>query len=69
MNFSNTHKITCQDYTVSNEKFDLIYDEQFDMLVTSPQPKKENLASYYESEDYISHTDSKKSIIDSVYQI
>lgn len=69
MSFSKTHSLTCQDYTVSNEKFELIYDEQFEMLVTTPQPKKEKLGSYYESEDYISHTDSKKSFIDRIYQI
>jgi len=69
MSFSKTHNLICQDYTVSNEKFELIYDEQFEMLVTSPQPKKEKLGLYYESEDYISHTDSKKSFIDRIYQI
>lgn len=37
------------------------------MLETFPQPKLEELTSYYESSDYISHTDSKKSIIDKVY--
>ena len=37
------------------------------MLETFPKPKLEELASYYESSDYISHTDSKKSIIDKVY--
>jgi hypothetical protein len=31
-----------------------------DMLVTYPQPSLENLGKYYESVDYISHTDSKK---------
>jgi hypothetical protein len=30
-----------------------------DMLVTYPQPSLENLGKYYESVDYISHTDSK----------
>ena len=36
------------------------------MLVTIPVP--ENLSSYYKSEDYISHTDSKKTVIDKIYQ-
>jgi len=60
--------LTCTDFTVSNEKFDLILDENLEMLVTSPQPKKENLAAYYESEEYISHTDANKSLFDKVYQ-
>jgi hypothetical protein len=35
-----------------------------DMLITSPQPSLDNLGRYYESEDYISHTDSKRSLFE-----
>ncbi|MBT8317637.1 MAG: class I SAM-dependent methyltransferase [Lutibacter sp.] len=38
------------------------------MLETSPMPKGEELASYYESESYISHTDSNKTLTDKLYQ-
>ena len=69
MNLKNQPYLTCEDYTVSNEKFDLMYNAEFRMLETYPQPKGEKLASYYESSDYISHTDSKKSITDKLYQI
>ena len=61
--------LTCEDYTVSNKKFNLVYNEKFDMLETFPQPCVEDLSSYYKSEDYISHTDSKKSFTDKLYQI
>ncbi|MBK5209204.1 MAG: class I SAM-dependent methyltransferase [Flavobacteriaceae bacterium] len=64
-----SHYLTVKDYTVSNKKFDLLYHETLDMLVTFPQPKAEELAGYYESDDYISHTDSKKSGTDKLYQI
>lgn len=64
-----SHYLTVKDYTVSNKKFDLLYHETLDMLVTFPQPKAEELAGYYESDDYISHTDSKKSGADKLYQI
>jgi ubiquinone/menaquinone biosynthesis C-methylase UbiE len=37
------------------------------MLITSPQPALENLGRYYESEDYISHTDNKRSLFEKVY--
>ena len=69
MDFSKINKITCEDYTVSNQKFDLVYNDKFDMLETFPQPKLEDLGNYYESSDYISHTDSKKSFTDKLYQI
>lgn len=69
MNSKKTPYLSCKDYTVSNEKFDLMYNAEYRMLETFPQPKGKDLASYYESSDYISHTDAKKSVIDKVYQI
>jgi len=54
---------------VSGETFDLLYDSEREMLITSPQPSLENLSRYYESEDYISHTDNKKGLINSLYQL
>lgn len=56
-----------KDFSVSQEEFDLLYDEDLDMLVTHPAPK--DLDSYYKSESYISHTDSKRTVVDKVYQI
>lgn len=56
-----------KDYSVSKESFDLKHDEDLDMLVTFPQPKE--LATYYQSEKYISHTDSKKSVADKLYHM
>lgn len=61
--------MTCKDYTVSNETFELILDEKLDMLRTSPKPNKEALGKYYESTSYISHTDANESLFDKVYQI
>jgi len=60
--------VTCEDYTVSNKKFDLLYNVQYRMLETFPKPEGEELASYYESSDYISHTDSKETLTDKLYQ-
>lgn len=61
--------VTCKDHLVSGEKFDLLLDDNLDLLMTSPKPENENLGKYYESEDYISHTDSKKSLVDVAYQL
>ena len=58
--------LECKDYTVSGEIYQVKKNSEFDMLVTVPVP--ENLGDYYKSEDYISHTDSKKSVLDKVYQ-
>ncbi|MBC5840525.1 class I SAM-dependent methyltransferase [Flavobacterium sp. F-380] len=68
MDISNkNHFLTVQDHSVSKETFDLYHDTNLDMLVTSPQPSLENLGRYYESEDYISHTDNKRSLFEKAY--
>jgi len=69
MNSNKKLYLRCKDYTVSNKEFELLYNSEFEMLETFPQPKGEELASYYESNDYISHTDAKKSFTDKLYQI
>ena len=61
------HFLTVKDHSVSKEIFDLYYDEELDMLITSPQPDLQNLGRYYESEDYISHTDNKRSLFEKAY--
>ncbi len=60
--------LSVKDYLVSGESFDLLYDSDLDYLKTFPQPKLENLSRYYESQDYISHTDEKKGLFSSLYQ-
>ncbi len=60
--------LTCKDHTVSGEEFNLVLDPELDLLVTFPRPSPENLPSYYKSENYISHTDSKNSFTDKLYQ-
>ncbi|TMM58973.1 class I SAM-dependent methyltransferase [Maribacter algarum] len=55
-----------KDFSISQETFELFHNPDMDMLITKPQP--ENLDSYYESEVYISHTDSNTSFIDKIYQ-
>ncbi|MCG2610405.1 class I SAM-dependent methyltransferase [Flavobacterium sp. SM15] len=59
--------IHVQDYSVSGEHFDLLLDKELQLLKTHPQPSLEKLPSYYESEDYISHTDAKRSLFEKIY--
>ena len=57
------------DHSVSGEKFQLLYNEELDMLETHPQPPEEHLGKYYKTEDYISHTDSKRNVMEFIYHI
>jgi 2-polyprenyl-3-methyl-5-hydroxy-6-metoxy-1,4-benzoquinol methylase len=59
--------LTVKDHSVSKETFDLYRDEALDMLITFPQPDENSLPSYYESDDYISHTDGKRSLFEKAY--
>lgn len=58
-----------KDYSVSGEQFDLLFDEERDMLVTFPCPKPDEISRYYQSKDYISHTDSRKGLRENLYFI
>lgn len=62
------HFLSCKDYTVSGKRFDILKDIENEFLITTPRPENNELHSYYESADYISHTDAKKSVIDRIYQ-
>ena len=57
-----------QDHSVSKEIFDLIWNEELEMLETTPQPSADALPKYYQSEDYISHTNTSKGLVNNLYQ-
>lgn len=57
------------DHSVSSESFQLLFNEELDMLETYPQPLPEDLGKYYQSDDYISHTDSKNNLLEKVYHL
>lgn len=69
MNFSKKPYTKVKDYSVSGEQFELLIDENLQLLKTHPQPVLSELPNYYESEDYISHTDNKRSLFEKVYHI
>ncbi len=55
-----------KDHAVTGERFELVYDKAMDLWRTSPQPV--DLSPYYDSDGYISHTDSNISLADKLYQ-
>jgi len=59
--------LTVKDHSVSGEVFQLLYDDEFDMLITSPQPSEDELPKYYKSQDYISHTDTQRNLFEKLY--
>ncbi len=68
----NTHFspfITCKDYTVSQEHFNIVSCNSCGFKFTNPRPDNEVLGNYYKAESYVSHTNSKKGIINKLYHI
>ena len=59
--------ITVKDFSVSGESFSLLLNEEYQILKTYPQPTLDKLGSYYEFEDYISHTDGKRTLFEKMY--
>tara|TARA_R110002073_G_scaffold123234_1_gene266754 strand:- start:46877 stop:47728 length:852 start_codon:yes stop_codon:yes gene_type:complete len=57
--------LNCKDYLVSEETYEIMLNEQNQMLVTSPIPS--DLEKYYQSEEYQSHHNSKKSVLNFLY--
>jgi len=60
--------LNAKDFLVTGEEFSLLYDLEREMLVTHPQPELVTLSKYYESKEYISHTDNKKGLTSFLYQ-
>ncbi|GAA4967715.1 class I SAM-dependent methyltransferase [Algibacter aquimarinus] len=61
--------LSVKDHSVSGEQFELIQNSEYGFLETTPQPSSDKLPEYYESEDYISHTDSKRNLFEKVYHL
>lgn len=61
--------LTVKDYSFSKEEFDLRWDESLGLLSTYPQPDPSKLSRYYDSDDYISHTDLKRSLFEKMYHL
>ena len=60
--------LNVKDHSVTKEEFQLLRNDSINLVYTHPQPKEEDLAKYYESEDYISHTDGQRTLFEKGYQ-
>jgi 2-polyprenyl-3-methyl-5-hydroxy-6-metoxy-1,4-benzoquinol methylase len=60
--------LTCTDYTVSNETFDIVACNNCGFKFTNPIPNLQQLGNYYKSNNYISHSNTSKGLVNSLYQ-
>ena len=64
-----TQEFSCIDKTVSRETFHISKCEDCAFLFTNNVPKKEELGKYYQSEEYISHTNSSEGLFNKLYKL
>jgi 2-polyprenyl-3-methyl-5-hydroxy-6-metoxy-1,4-benzoquinol methylase len=61
--------LSCKDYTVSHETFSLDQCTGCGFVMTNPRPDEGDLARYYESDAYISHSNRSLNLVDQVYKL
>ena len=61
--------ISCKDHTVSAEVFNIVSCSGCNFKFTNPRPEDSIIGNYYKSEDYISHSNTKKGLISSLYHL
>lgn len=67
--FSNqlSEPLPVKDHSISKEWFNLVTCRKCQFTFTQNPPSEEAIGPYYASEDYVSHSDSKKGLINSIY--
>ena len=61
------HAFTCTDYYASGEEFEVIRCVHCGFLMTQNAPVEAEIGRYYETPDYISHSDTRKGLMNRIY--
>jgi 2-polyprenyl-3-methyl-5-hydroxy-6-metoxy-1,4-benzoquinol methylase len=64
-----TLHFSCTDHFISKEAFDIVRCNTCRFLFTQDYPDEKEINKYYESEDYISHSDTSAGIINKFYHL
>jgi SAM-dependent methyltransferase len=59
--------ITCTDFFVTGEEFNLKKCSNCGFIITENIEDEENIGRYYQSENYISHSNTSKGLVNAVY--
>ncbi len=57
------------DHTVSKKSFNIVACNNCGFQFTNPIPEIDKIGSYYKAESYVSHTSSKKGLINRIYHV
>lgn len=61
------HAMTCTDFYASGEQFQLCSCRECGFVFTQGAPVEAEIGRYYETPDYISHSDTKKGAMNAIY--
>ncbi len=62
-----TSAMTCTDYFATREQFDLFSCDDCGFMFTQGVPVESEIGRYYETPDYISHSDTRKGVMNTLY--
>ena len=61
--------LVCKDYTVSKENFNIVSCVSCGFKFTNSRPEDSVLGDYYKAEEYVSHTNTKKGLVNKLYHL
>lgn len=61
--------LSCKDYTVSGEIFFIEVCQNCQTAITQNMPDITEIGRYYQSENYISHSNTKKGLVNTIYHV
>jgi 2-polyprenyl-3-methyl-5-hydroxy-6-metoxy-1,4-benzoquinol methylase len=59
--------LTVKDHSISKQNFNIVSCKSCGFRFTNPIPDENEIGAYYQSEDYVSHSDSTKGIVNKLY--
>lgn len=62
-------RFTCKDHFATGEEFDIYECPKCGFVFTQGIPDEEEIGRYYESQTYISHSNTKKGIVNKIYHL
>ena len=62
------HVLTTKDFLVTGDKFDISKNLKTGILETHPKPSRHDLHKYYDSKDYMSHSQKPSSFFSFCYR-
>jgi 2-polyprenyl-3-methyl-5-hydroxy-6-metoxy-1,4-benzoquinol methylase len=65
----NEPSLKCKDYSVSGEMFDIYSCPACLFAMTYPSPSPSEIGKYYQTSDYVSHSETRQGIVNKLYHL